>query len=78
MKAKWITSLAPTTGGFTVTFSITLYTITNGPDGAVGADAVKWEIGTDGCLWHKNDKDRVSGCFGRLAAGGVGCISLYR
>lgn len=26
----------------------TSYTITNGKDGAAGADAVKWEIGTDG------------------------------
>ena len=39
-EGKWITSLAPTTGGFTVTFSDnTSYTITNGKDGAAGADA---------------------------------------
>ena len=51
-EGKWITSLAPTTGGFTVTFSDnTSYTITNGQ---AGADAVKWEIGTDG-FWYKND-----------------------
>ena len=32
-EGKWITSLAPTTGGFTVTFSDnTSYTITNGKD----------------------------------------------
>ena len=45
-EGKWITSLAPTTGGFTVTFSDnTSYTITNGKDGAAGADAVKVGIG---------------------------------
>ena len=37
----------------------TSYTITNGKDGAAGADAVKWEIGTDG-FWYKNDVKTLS------------------
>ena len=56
-EGKWITSLAPTTGGFTVTFSDnTSYTITNGKDGAAGADAVDPE--------RRVVSSRESGCTG--------------
>ena len=70
-EGKWITSLAPTTGGFTVTFSDnTSYTITNGKDGAAGADAVKWEIGTDG-FWYKNDVKTEYQAVGQAGEAGV-------
>ena len=70
-EGKWITSLAPTTGGFTVTFSDnTSYTITSGKDGAAGADAVKWEIGTDG-FWYKNDVKTEYQAVGEAGVAGV-------
>ena len=75
-EGKWITSLAPTTGGFTVTFSDnTSYTITNGKDGAAGADAVKWEIGTDG-FWYKNDVKTEYQAVGQAGEAGVAGVSL--
>ena len=76
-EGKWITSLAPTTGGFTVTFSDnTSYTITNGKDGAAGADAVKWEIGTDG-FWYKNDVKTEYQAVGQAGEAGVAGVSPY-
>jgi len=52
---KWITSVTPATGGFTVTFSDgSNYTITNGKDGqdgaagAAGAAGTQWTISADG------------------------------
>ena len=76
-EGKWITSLAPTTGGFTVTFSDnTSYTITSGKDGAAGADAVKWEIGTDG-FWYKNDVKTEYQAVGQAGEAGVAGVSPY-
>ena len=69
--------MAPTTGGFTVTFSDnTSYTITNGKDGAAGADAVKWEIGTDG-FWYKNDVKTEYQAVGQAGEAGVAGVSPY-
>ena len=46
---KWITSVTPATGGFTVAFSDgSNYTITNGKDGEAGAPG---EAGTSGTQW---------------------------
>ena len=62
---------------FTVTFSDnTSYTITNGKDGAAGADAVKWEIGTDG-FWYKNDVKTEYQAVGQAGEAGVAGVSPY-
>lgn len=54
----------------------TSYTITNGKDGAAGADAVKWEIGTDG-FWYKNDVKTEYQAVGQAGEAGVAGVSPY-
>ena len=76
-EGKWITNLASATGGFTVTFSDgSSYTIANGKDGAAGADAVKWEIGTDG-FWYKNDVKTEYQAVGQQGGAGTAGVSPY-
>jgi hypothetical protein len=76
-EGKWITSLASATGGFTVTFSDgSSYTITSGKDGAAGADAVKWEIGTDG-FWYKNDVKTEYQAVGQQGEAGNAGVSPF-
>ena len=73
-EGKWITNLASTTDGFTVTFSDgSSYTITSGKN---GADAVKWEIGTDG-FWYKDDVKTEYQAIGQQGETGNAGVSPY-
>ena len=71
--AKWITSVTPATGGFTVAFSDgSSYTITNGKDGAAGeagAAGTEWTISEDG-FWVCNGEKTTVKAVGQDGAQG--------
>ncbi|WP_242385736.1 PL29 family lyase N-terminal domain-containing protein [Phocaeicola sartorii] len=71
--AKWITSVTPAIGGFTVAFSDgSSYTITNGKDGAAGeagAAGTEWTISEDG-FWVCNGEKTTVKAVGQDGAQG--------